>query len=292
MRPTWLIEAGVYGAEAAPLLDEIRRQGMAGEVLPHQALKKDSAPVVRGQPLPSDACVIGYGTFPFARQIQLHHRWVPGAWCSVENLDCAVYFAFFGRYLLNQQYTILPGVEAIRQRDWLFSVHGCNEKVFARPTSCHKLFVGRCVEQQSFAASLAPTRYDPTALVVIAAPQPIAREWRLIVVGDRVVSGSQYALRGERAVVAGCPSEVQSFAAAMLAEVRWRPDPIFMLDLGESAGQLWLIELNSFSCSWFYGCELPAVVATASELAERSWQQSQANASGVSSAGPQVGSSC
>ncbi len=109
MRPTWLIEAGVYGDEATPLLDEIRRQGMAGAVVPHQSLKKRSVPVVGGQPLASDACVIGYGIFPFARQIQLHHRWVPGAWCSAENLDCAAYFAYFGRYLLNQQYAIMPG---------------------------------------------------------------------------------------------------------------------------------------------------------------------------------------
>lgn len=40
MRPTWLIEAGVYGTEATPLLEEIRRQGLAVEVVPHSALKK------------------------------------------------------------------------------------------------------------------------------------------------------------------------------------------------------------------------------------------------------------
>ena len=38
MLPTWLIEAGVFGDEAVPLLDEIRRQGMAAEVVPHQSL--------------------------------------------------------------------------------------------------------------------------------------------------------------------------------------------------------------------------------------------------------------
>jgi hypothetical protein len=26
--------------------------------------------------------VVGYGTFPFAGQVQLHRRWVPGAWCD------------------------------------------------------------------------------------------------------------------------------------------------------------------------------------------------------------------
>ena len=157
MRATWLIEAGVYGDEAVPLLDEIRRQGMTAEVIHHRALRAEADPiVVDGRPLTNDACVIGYGTFPFAQQILLHQTWSPGAWCSAANLDCATYFAYFGRFLLNQQYAILPGVEAIRQQDWLFSVFGRAEQVFIRPTSCLKLFVGRCVDRESFATALAP----------------------------------------------------------------------------------------------------------------------------------------
>jgi hypothetical protein len=279
MRPTWLIEAGVYGDEATPLLEEIRRQGMAADVVPHQALRKGAAPIVGGRTLAPEECVLGYGTFPFARQILLHHRWFPGAWCSAENLDCTAYFAYFGRYLLNQHYAIMPGVEAIRQRDWLFSMFGREERVFSRPTSCHKLFVGRCVDRESVATALAPTRYDPATLVVIAAPQSIEREWRLVVVGDRVVSGSQYAVGGERAIAADCPPEVRAFTETMLADVRWRPDPAFMVDICESAGRLWLVELNSFSGSWLYRCDLAAVVAAASELAEKVWTRSRHNAS-------------
>jgi hypothetical protein len=274
MRPTWLIEAGVYGDEADPLLTEIRRQGMAGDVLPYQALKAGTTPTAAGQPLPPGSCVIGYGTFPFARQILLHQCWVPGAWCAAENLDCAVYFAHLGKFLLNQHYAILPGVEAIRQRDWLFSVFGKDDEVFARPTSAHKLFVGRRIGREAFAAALAPTRYDPTTLIVVAAPKPIAREWRLVVAGDRVIAGSQYAVQGERAVAPDCPNEVRGFAEAMLAEVRWRPDPVFMLDVCESDGRFWLVELNSFSGSWLYQCDLTAVVAAVSELAERAWERS------------------
>src|SRR5262249_27562295 len=157
-RPTWLIEAGVYRDEADPLAAAIRRQGMTAGVVPHQALKAGSAPVVDGRPVPPDACVIGYGTFPFARPIQLPHRSVPGAWRDPDNLDCATYFAYFGRYLLNQHYAIMPGVEAIRQRDWLFSVFGEGGEVFARPAGCHKLFVGRCVPRESFDTALAPSR--------------------------------------------------------------------------------------------------------------------------------------
>src|SRR3954466_2802086 len=108
MQLIWLIEAGVYGAEAEPLLAEIRRQGMAAAEVPHEALLKEKALIVGGKLLTEGDCVIGYGTFPFAREIQLNRRRTPGAWCDPEKLDCTTYFARFGKYLLNQHYAILP----------------------------------------------------------------------------------------------------------------------------------------------------------------------------------------
>ena len=178
-------------------------------------------------------------------------------------------FAYFGKFLLNQHYTILPGVEAIRQRDWLFGVFGRDGEVFARPTCCQKVFTGRCMDADAFAAGLSPTRYDPATLVVVAAPRVIGREWRLVVAGDRVVAGSRYAVDGQKAVAPGCPAEVTTFVEGMLGEIRWRPDPIFMVDVAEADGRLWLVELNGFSCSWLYACDLAAVVEVACELAVR-----------------------
>ena len=273
MLPVWLIEAGVYREEVNPLLDVIRQQGMTVELVPHQSLRTGSCPTLNGRLLEPDSCVIGYGTFPFAQQILLHHPWTPGAWCSAENLDCTTYFAHFGKYLLNQPHAILPGVEAIRLQDDLFAKFARDNEVFARPTSCHKLFVGRCIDREAFTTALAPTRYDPTSHVVIASPRSIDREWRLVVIDGRVISGSQYMVDGERDIVADCPAEVQSFAEKMLAEVTWRPDLAFMLDVCESDGHLWLVELNSFSGSWLYRCDLRAVVQAASELAENLWRQ-------------------
>jgi hypothetical protein len=271
MRPTWLIEAGVYGAEADPLVAEIRRQGMAVEAVPFQAMQKEKTLVVGGRPLAEGDCVIGYGTFPFAREIQLHRRWTPGAWCSPGKLDCSCYFAHFGKFLLNQHYTIMPGIEAIRQQDWLFSVFGKDDEIFARPAGCHKVFSGRCVFKDDFTAALAPTRYDPTTPVVLAAPREISREWRLVVSGDRVIAASQYAVEGSKAVEPGCPPEVTTFGEEMLSEVPWRPDPIFMMDVCEADSQFWLVEINGFSTSWLYACDVAAVVAKAAELATDAW---------------------
>jgi hypothetical protein len=165
----------------------------------------------------------------------------------------------------------MPGVEAIRQRDWLFEILGEDDEVFVRPTSCRKMFVGRRVSREAFASIVSPTRYDPATAVVIARPRRIGREWRLIVISDEVVTGSQYAVNGERATASELPAEVVTFSERMLSEVRWRPDPIFMLDVCEADGRLWHVELNSFSGSWLYRCDLPAVVAGAAGLAEQVW---------------------
>ena len=61
-RSTWSIEAGVYGAEAEPLLAEIRRHGIIAELTPHAALRKGATPPAGGLPLREVACVLGYGT--------------------------------------------------------------------------------------------------------------------------------------------------------------------------------------------------------------------------------------
>jgi hypothetical protein len=275
LQPVWLIEAGVYGAEAGPLLAEIRRQGMAAELVPHQALRKGENIAVDGRQLHDGDCVIGYGTYPFARQIQVHRRWLPGAWSTVENLDCTAYFAHFGKFLLNQQYVIMPGVEAIRQRDWLFRILAKDDEIFARPTSCLKLFTGRCIYIDDFVNALAPTRYDPATLIVVATPRNIDREWRLIVAGEIVVAASQYSVQGSKCVAPGCPGPVQEFAMRMLAEVHWRPDPMFMIDICQADGNFWLVEINGFSCSWLYQCDLEVVVREASGFAAAMWERAR-----------------
>lgn len=120
---------------------------------------------------------------------------------------------------------------------------------------------------------MAPARYDPTVQVVIAAPKSVTLEWRLVVAEDRVIAASQHAADGAKFLTPGCPENVRAYAQVIFAEVRWRPDPIFMLDACEAEGLLWLVELNGFSCSWLYQCDLSAVVAGASELASRAWER-------------------
>jgi len=270
-QPMWLLEAGVYCSKIEPLAAEVRRQGMECRFVTYREIVKGPAP------LPPGSCVITYGTYPTVRHAVLRLGWIPGGWCSSENLDCAVYYPHFADFLLNRWCEILPGVTAIREKDRLFAEFARDGKVFARPTSVHKLFVGRLIAQEDFETALAPTRYDPETRIVVAKPCDIEREWRLVVEGDDVIAGSQYAERGERAIQPDCPDEVRDFASAVLAHVGWRPDELFILDVGATEEGFKLIELNSFSCSWLYACDFAAVVEGASRLAAQAWERTTAS---------------
>jgi hypothetical protein len=89
----------------------------------------------------------------------------------------------------------------------------------------------------------------------------------LVVAGDDVIAASRYAQSGVKSVAPACPDEVIGFARDLLASVPWRPDDLFMLDVCEAGGNLRLVELNSFSCSWLYACDPERVVEAASQVA-------------------------
>lgn len=270
-QPTWLLEADVYGPEIEPLAAEVRRQGMDWRFVTYREVVKGPAP------LPAGTCAIVYGTYPTVRHAMLRLGWRPGGWCSPENLDCAAYYPHFGDFLLNQRHEIITGVGALREKARLFREYGRDGRVFARPTSVHKLFVGRLVVDADFETALAPTRYDPETKIVVAEPRELGREWRLVVARNEVVAASQYAEGGVKSVIANCPDAVFAFARNMLDAMKWRPDELFLLDVCEAEAGLRLVELNSFSCSWLYACDPAPVVEVASRIAAESWSRGVAS---------------
>jgi hypothetical protein len=273
MRPVWLLESDAFAASMAPnLRREVQRQGMAFGILHYEMFASGYTTHVANRPLEECECVVFSGTWPLWRHIQLHRPdWIPGGWCSTENLDCCAYYPRFAGFLLNDRHVIMTGIEAIERREEIFERFSRDGRVFVRPTGCLKVFNGRCVNAADFAAALAPARYDPATRIVVAEPKIIGREWRLVVAEHEPIAVSQYYEAGVTAIARGCPAAVWAFAEQVLAEVAWEPDEIFILDVCESAGALRVMELNGFSCAGLYECDLAKVVATASELADRAW---------------------
>lgn len=267
MKPTWLIEANVDGLPSEALQAAVRRHGMPVHVVKPFLHAKFPRDVLGAEAIPIHACTIFTGTLSLMRYIQRHRRWLPGGWCNFENLACSCYYSFFGPFLLNRNYAMLPIIEAIRLKKQIFSHYSRAGSVFVRPDSVDKSFGGKVVVADSFESFLLQNSTDPTMMVLVAEPQDISHEWRLFVAHSDVVTGSQYRLNGETAVAPGLPKDVTEFAGKVLAQVQWRPDPLFVMDVCESMDGFRVVELNSFSCSGHCASDLDAYVSVASRFA-------------------------
>lgn len=154
-------------------------------------------------------------------------------------------------HLLNADGEILTSTAAVAFADELFERFARGGRVFIRPDSCEKSFTGRAVKRDDFVSALGSAHYNPQMRIAVSPARNIRREWRLVVAGDRIIAGSQYFDSGRLAVAAGIPDSVRRFAEDVLASGSWRPDPIFMLDIGDADDQFFVVELGPFSTCAF-----------------------------------------
>lgn len=270
MKPIWLIDTSCEVLRSAELQQIIRaRQYEVRPVkfFPDAVRPKD---IAGAEDIPIDANVICFGGPAFVHHVQQHRRWRPGSWCSFANFDCSLYYSHFGRFLLNDDYGLYAASEALRMSRILFDRFAVRGEIFLRPNAGRKIFSGKCVDRDDFEERL--TRlFDPTELVVVSSPKQIGREWRLVAARRDVLTASQYADHGSVARTRDCPEQVIEFGREILRTVKWLPDPLFTMDIAESESKLRLIELNGFSCSSFYECDLDRIVDMVARTAAFSW---------------------
>jgi len=226
MRPAWLIEAGVYGPSRPA--GRIRRQGMAAEVVPHQASRRGPETRVGGRPLADGDCVVGYGTFPSPARSNCTAAGPPVPGATRGNTRRSTYSPL-------RQVLLEPELRD-HARTWSDPDSGILlYEVFAGTPRCspggrcNKVFTGRCVYREDFASAWG--RHVTTRPHWSSCGPAVrsGREWRLVVAGDRVIAAVQYAAEGDKCVepVSGRvrPSPRRCWRGTLAAR------PIFMLDV-------------------------------------------------------------
>lgn len=234
----------------------------------------------------SPRCLVFQGSIQFAKQLQKWRcNWVPGVWCSWNNYRCVSYYTHYGQFLLNKEYLMLPLGEVDRRKDEFFE--RWNGKFFMRPDSGAKSFTGKIITHDSVYSphcSWSEWKFimkeaEPTDLVVVSKPQMIHKEWRVVCSGNKAVTGSRYMTHGQTDYKEEFPQEVASYAEVILRSTKWRPDPIFVLDVCETKGEeLHLLEIGAFSVAGLYLCDHNKLVEVASELAIEAYKEEMGHA--------------
>ncbi len=260
MRPTWMIQTNMEGVDTDPMINAVDEQMMS--VLP----------VEHTLGIPHDFSSYGsrgslvcYGDIDFVRQVQKSAPFIPGAWCNFYNMKCSTYYSHFGEHLLNRNYLMMPVGDLLRRWHSLMILY--SSPMFVRPDSGAKPFTGHVIkpgEKHKIQALIQTV--GPETLVVISTEKNIIAEYRFVVCNKRVVAGCQY-----------LPIELPNYPtsplrlARLIANHEWQPDLCYTVDIAEHNGQIYLLEINSFSCAGLYQCDIGVVVQYASLAAEFEW---------------------
>jgi hypothetical protein len=270
---TWLLEDAVFEENIDTLKTELTRQGISFESIKHIPLESDKYKNPKG--VDNNGCVLVYGSLNLMRQLLREKSWIPCGYCTLKNFECSKYYTYFGKFLLNQDYMMIPALELLRQKEFIYDKMGVDGCIFVRPSSGFKEFAGATVPFEDMNKNTLGFGFyheNPELLTVVTTSKIITKEWRFVVAKKKVITGSQYRLgKDVEPELVETTCEAALYAQSIVDAVEWEPDPIYTLDVCESNGELFLLELNGFSTSGLYDCDLEIIVRVASKMAEEDW---------------------
>src|SRR5580693_8024017 len=84
-------------------------------------------------------CVIFFGSIGMAEIIKRKTKWIPGVYHNEPQYKCSYYYPRLSKFLLNENYMILPYGELLRQKNFLYEHLGNGDMIFIRPNTGSKL---------------------------------------------------------------------------------------------------------------------------------------------------------
>jgi hypothetical protein len=152
------------------------------------------------------------------------------------------------------------------QRKW--------ERFFMRPVADTKVFAGNVFELQEYwdwmRKVVVLEQDDGSSLradtpVVIAEPQKIYAEYRLFVIGDKVVTSSQYKLGHKVIYNKNVPERILKYGQS-LVELEPNFMPAYSLDLCETQYGIKIVEVNTINSSGFYDADVSKIIIAFQEI--------------------------
>lgn len=220
-------------------------------------------------------CVIAYGSIEFIDALR-KAPFIPCCWNNYENLKCSTYMSFWGNYLLNKWYIMLPLNEVKRNIKIVKNLFG--EKFFIRPDSGKKEFTGCVVSCDNFDQDLIKMSYgllEPNWLCLIADTKKIKAEWRFVIADKKVIGGCRYKLNEQHDEEIGYPKEALELAEKIASDSKWQPCKVYSLDIGsydtDDGEEYGLIEINGFNTAGMYLCDWNVMVPALNEIALKEW---------------------
>jgi len=293
MKAKWLFEKDVFEDNTDKLIEEVKQQGMEAHIVPYVPF--DDEILDRCNKLFfSDDCVVFYGSLNFGKKLK-KAPWVPGVYLNEKAYKCTSYYPVLSNLLMHHKdYIMLPYGDLLSKKGWLFENFGQNGKIFMRPNSGTKEFTGMVCTLDNFEECVDLAGFydvEDDLIVLVSSVKDLKKEWRFVVVNEKVISGSlyrkwgtpekrkrrvstkDYVLMHSKLLWESCEDEKAWQLAQECAE-KYNPDRVWTIDIAETNENIYkVLEIGCFSCAGLYGNDLSKVVKEVSKAAEDEYKE-------------------
>ena len=255
MNINWVVQAnlgGHYVQDLRDVCDNLELQFTGIDVIPFDNALPDVS---------NDKPTVFYGATRWVSNIYEHNKWNPGVFFNPKSVF-TLWSNKYGAKCLNYgaELTTLNKLGAELKDGRRFGYE--TDSIFIRPVSDQKEFAGDVIAESKIEEWSQKVMTDVPDFgevpIIVSKPYGIAHEWRLFIVDGKVSSGSHYRSYYHLKTDPYIPKEVSDFALKRVAE--YSPSPVFVMDIGESGGELYVVEIGCFNSAGFYDSDLEKIV--------------------------------
>lgn len=268
MKSKWLIDKYLIENSYHEDISEILNR-LGFEVIVEQYIPFDNTPIEKKYS--DDDCVVVYGSISYVESRTKDRGFIPGKYYEKEGLECISYMHKIDDFsiLANSNHVFTTFKDFINRKDFFYNIFNTN-KVFIRPNSGFKTFTGLPIHEEEFNREINSlqqiTSVTDDTLILVSSCKKISEEYRFFIVNREVVTGSQYKKNEELFIRKGY-SDIAYNTAVKMAKNKWQPDLAYACDVGIINGEAKIIELNCFSSSGFYACDIEKLILAVDKVA-------------------------
>jgi hypothetical protein len=216
----------------------------------------------------SDIPTVFYGSTRFVNRVFKSRIWSPAAFFDSVKFTVSHWGPIYKEQWFNY------GSKFTTLKEFIFEPHPLDQLFFVRPVKDLKEFTGSVWSFKDLIrwnTGLLKTDLGDEQLattpIVVGEPYGINREWRLFMVDGKVCQASQYRKGHELNISPEVPKKVIDFGEK--AAAIFSPHPIFVLDVCESADNLYVLEVGCANSAGFYACNVYEIVKSISEWIDK-----------------------
>jgi len=205
---------------------------------------------------------IFYGSTTFTQLAYSSGEMKEGVFFDPTTFSIERYIKEWNEHMLNY------GAAVTTFEELMLADYDAEKMLFIRPDDDGKSFAGEVLRFGEYREwferliMIENSGISGKSKIVVGEPFNIGREWRLWCVDKKVIAASQYRNNFKLEKLRGCPDEVVAFAEARC--LQFTPHDIFVMDVCETGGELYIVECNCMNAAGFYNADIEAIVSSVS----------------------------